>query len=105
MYIYIYTHTYAIYLQPHNINKYINFSDNIATVLLKSWDMDSTLFDGELLAGPVPTLFSDNIETSSNNVMADPLKFHWDMAKICKCFLMHETISVEEALAYAKKPR
>ena len=80
-------------------------SDNIASVLVKTWDMDSTLFDGELLAGPVPTLFSENVEASNTSVLADPLKLHWDMMKICKCFIMYESMSVVEAQAYIKKPR
>ena len=74
-------------------------------MLVKSWDMDSTLFDGELLATPVPTLFSENIEASNTSVLADPLKLHWDMMKICKCFIMYESMSVVEAQAYIKKPR
>ena len=39
-----------------------NFSDNTATMHIKSWEMDYTIFDGELLAGPAHT---DNPDAQS----------------------------------------
>jgi len=81
------------------------FSDNIASMSLQSWDLDTNQFDGELLAGPIPTLFSEDVATSTTNIMANPLKAHWDLSKIAKCFVMPENITMQEALAYIKKPK
>ena len=33
-------------------------SDNIPTYKIKSWPADSTFFEGDLMAGPFPSLFS-----------------------------------------------
>jgi hypothetical protein len=31
-------------------------------VLVKEWQLTCTMFDGDQLLGPVPTLFADNVE-------------------------------------------
>jgi len=90
------------------MHKYINdtvFSDNIASMSLQTWDLDTNQFDGELLAGPTPTLFSEDPATSATNIMAYPLKAHWDLSKIAKCFVMPEILTMQEAVAYIKKPK
>ena len=74
-------------------------------MLLQSWDLDTNQFDGELLAGPITTLFSEDAETSTTNIMANPLKAHWDLSKIAKCFVMPENLTMQEAMAYIKKPK
>jgi len=81
------------------------FSDNIASMSLQSWDLDTNQFDGELLAGPIPTLFSEDAATSATNIMANPLKAHWDLSTIAKCFVMPENLIMQEAIAYIKKPK
>lgn len=75
------------------------------TVLLKAWHLQANLFDGERLAGPVPTLFSEEPEAAALAIAGDALKAHWDLNKISKAFFMPETISIKEALAVLKKPR
>ena len=42
------------------------FRDNVPSVLLGSWPMDASMWDGELLTGPVPTLFSEDIKSSED---------------------------------------
>jgi hypothetical protein len=36
--------------------------DRVPTVLVKEWQLTCTMFDGDQLLGPVPTLFADNVE-------------------------------------------
>ena len=89
----------------HNIIYSIFFSDNVAAMHIKSWDVDCSLFDGDLMAGPIPLLFSEDHETAATNIKADPLKAHWDLMKIARCFFLAESLSLQEAIAYVKKPR
>jgi len=72
---------------------------------VKSWDVDASLFDGDLMAGPIPLLFSEDTAAASACILADPLKAHWDLMKIAKCFIMPESLNMNEAIAYLKKPR
>ena len=38
------------------------FSDAVATILVHEWPLQATYFDGEHLDGPVPRLFTANLE-------------------------------------------
>lgn len=82
-----------------------NFSDNVPTVLLKSWPLDATLFDGDLIAGPVPTLFSVDIEGTASAILHNPVRCHSDVSRMTRVFFMPENITTEEAIKLAKKPR
>ena len=57
------------------------------------------------LAGPVPSLYSDDPDASLAGITSDPLKSHWDLQKISKSFFMAETVTVAEAVTMLKKPR
>ena len=72
---------------------------------MSTWDLGAVLFDGETTAGPVPTLFADNVEASKAALEAAPAKAHADYLKIARTFFMPETISMEDALSVVKKPR
>ena len=80
-------------------------SDNIPTIKIKSWPADSTLFDGDLMAGPYPTLFSSNMDASLTGIKGDPRKAHWDIMKISRLIFMPENIDFDEAVQIVKKPR
>ncbi len=43
-------------------------------VHVKSWDLNGEFFDGDILAGPVPTLFSANSLASLGAIIAAPEK-------------------------------
>lgn len=81
------------------------FSDNLPTVRIKSWSIEASLFDGDLLGGPVPTLFGNDEEGAINGIKGDVLKCHWDLVRIHKAFFMPENLGTEEAIAVCKKPR
>ena len=81
------------------------YSDNLPTVLIKSWLLEVDLFDGDLLAGPIPSLYSDDPDASLAGLTSDPLKSHWDLQKISKTFFMAEAVTVANVVAMLKKPR
>ena len=72
------------------------YSDNLPTVLIKSWPLEADLSDGDQLAGPVPSLYSHDPDASLAGITSDPLKSHWDLQKISKSFFMAETVTVAE---------
>ena len=74
-------------------------------VLIKAWPLEADLFDGDQLAGPVPSLFSEDPDAALVGLLGDSLKCHWDLSKIKRTFFMPETITLTEAVAAAKKPR
>jgi hypothetical protein len=37
-------------------------------VLLKAWPLEATMWDGEVLSGPVPTLFSEDIKRTEDGL-------------------------------------
>jgi hypothetical protein len=99
-------------LTYHTINYhqnalYINTlcSDNLPTVKLAAWPLEATLFDPEVIAGPVPTLFGTDEYAALEGIRADPLKNHWDLSRIAKNFFMAENIDLEAAVLVCKKPR
>ena len=74
-------------------------------MLLNSWPAEAALFDGDIMAGPVPTLFGVDPDASLASIMAEPRKVHWDLMKICRLLFMPEILALEEAVAFIKKPR
>ena len=74
-------------------------------MMLKKWPMDASLFDGDALAGPCPTLFAEDIPGTADAIGSDDHKAHWDINKINKSFFTPEIINMKAALAYVKKPR
>lgn len=63
------------------------------------------MFDGDHLSGPVPSLFSEKVDSSEEGLNSDPIKTHSDIARIHKAFFMPETLSILEASTLFKKPR
>jgi len=88
-----------------NISIKIYFRDNVPTVLVQEWPLEAKMWDGDLLAGPVPVFYADEPATARAAFMADQLKAHADILKIMRTFFMPEIIGLEEAAAIVKKPR
>jgi len=40
-------------------------------VLLESWPLEASLRDGEVLAGPVPSLFSEDVKSSEDALIGN----------------------------------
>ncbi len=67
--------------------------------------MNADLFDGDLLGGPVPTLFAGNESKAIDEMDQNPEKTHWDIQKLSKMFYRPEYVTPEEAEEIVKKPR
>jgi len=87
----------------HLIN--LMFRDNVPTIHTASWPLAATLFEGEIAAGPVPTLFATDPDAAGEAIKDDPIKAHWDCNKLAKVFLAAEEVALKDALAVMKKPR
>jgi len=79
--------------------------DNIPCVIIKTWPLAAPLFDSDIIAGVVPTLFAENPEAAIEAMKNNPGKAHNDVAKINKVFFIPEEVNIEEANAILKKPR
>jgi hypothetical protein len=74
-------------------------------VNLAEWELNATLFDGDIAAGPVPTLFADEPEVSRTALENGVAKAHHDLQRVARCFFMPETVTLEDACQLVKKPR
>jgi hypothetical protein len=74
-------------------------------VLVKAWELAGSFWDGDLIAGLVPSFFSEDIDGSLASIMGDPYRTHRELCKIAKAFFEPEAIPVEEAAALIKKAR
>jgi hypothetical protein len=81
------------------------FSDNVPAVNIGSWPLEVSMFDGDLMAGPVVSLFAEDIEEARRNVTSNPQRAHGDLQRVMRAFFMPETILPEDAQAIIKKPR
>jgi hypothetical protein len=63
------------------------------------------MFDGDVLVGPIPTLFAEDLEEALDAITADPVRAHYDISKIHRMFFMPEHVDMEAAIAAVKKPR
>ena len=50
------------------------FSDAVPRVLIKSWPLNADMFDGDVMAGPVPTLFAVDEDEAIDAMMENPEK-------------------------------
>jgi hypothetical protein len=65
----------------------------------------TNMFDGEIAAGPIPILFSEDTRASLEGLNTNAQKAHQDIQHLEKVFFMPEYIDVEEAINLVKKPR
>ena len=63
-----------------------DFSDNVPAILLDSRSLAANLFEGDVLAGLVPTLFADDPNAAERAITTDAAKAHWDINKINKVY-------------------
>jgi len=77
----------------------------VPTMLLGSWQLDATMYDGEVMAGPVCTLCAEDNDVARNALKANLVKAHSDLQKIARAFFMPEYVDEDEAVRIAKKPR
>ena len=63
------------------------------------------MFDGDLIAGPVPTMFAEDPEVTKEALKADIYRAHFDMAKFERVFLQPEHVVLGEAFEIVNEPR
>ncbi len=81
------------------------YRDNIPTIRLASWPLSCEMFDGDLIAGPVPTMFAEDPEVTKDALKADIYRAHFDMAKFERVFLQPEHVDLGEAFEIVNEPR
>ena len=74
-------------------------------MLLMSWGLDCLMFEGDSVAGPIPTLFGEDIIASKSAISANPERAFSDFQRLVRAFFMPETLQPEEAPNFVKKPR
>ena len=62
--------------------------DNVPCLLLASWELECPMFEGEHVAGPVPTLFGEDPDTSKLAISANLGKAFTDTQRMMRCFFM-----------------
>jgi len=62
------------------------------------------LFDGQLAAGPVPTLFASDQNEAFEGLMANASETLLDVHKLNSRFLFMEHLTMEEAVLYLQGP-
>jgi hypothetical protein len=81
------------------------YSDNVPTSLVDSWPLTTDMWDGELLAGPVPSLFTSEPEAACTAINEGLVKIHADISKLLKVFFIPEHLYLDEALLLLKDSR
>lgn len=79
--------------------------DTTPTIRLRDWSLRAALFDGDVAAGLVPTLFAANIQAAEAAIKKDPVKAHYDINRINRALIMPEHVQYREALQLLKKHR
>jgi hypothetical protein len=81
------------------------FSDAVATCLLEEWPLMTNLFECESLEGPVPRLFTANIEEAKKNFTTNlDLAYKVISRLVCKMFTA-ENLHPLHAMAYLDNPK
>ena len=81
------------------------FRDNVATIRLSAWSLQCDIFDGDTAAGPMPTLFSQEPDVTSQNILGNLAKAHNDLQRLTNVFFLMESVCQENCPALLKKPR
>jgi hypothetical protein len=63
------------------------------------------MWDGDILKGPVPTIFTDDVRATEEGMNGNLERTHADMRRLARAFFMPEHVSPNAAMALVKKPR
>ncbi len=74
-------------------------------MLLSEWNLTCEMFDGDVVSGPVPTLFSDRPDAAKMALANDPEKAFQDLGKILRKLVIHEYIPPAACWAIVLKLR
>ncbi len=74
-------------------------------MLLHEWELHCSLFDGDIVSGPVPTLFSERPDATRAVLEADPEKASQDLSRVLRKFVIPENVPPAVAWSVLLKPR
>jgi hypothetical protein len=77
----------------------------VPAICLGRWSLNATLFDGLYAAGPVATLFSEDVEAMKEALNTNLQRTFGDFQKLARVFYMPEILDLDEATQLIKKPR
>jgi hypothetical protein len=77
----------------------------VPTICLAKWPLEATMWDGDEIAGPVPTLFTEDVESATAAITKDVARAHQDLARISRVFFIPEHVNMAKAALLVKKPR
>ena len=93
----------------YNLYNFFLFSpshrDNVPTMLVHSWSLDCQMFEGETVAGPIPTCLWEDPGASITAISNNSKRAFADYQRLVRAFFKPETIQPEEATNLGKKPR
>ena len=81
------------------------YRDAVATVLLGEWPLTANLFDSDHLEGPVPILFTSNLEDARRNFTTHLDLAHKDLIRLTGKFFSTENLRPLKAMAYIDNPK
>jgi hypothetical protein len=79
--------------------------DTAATVCLQEWPIQATLFDGDVIDGPVPVLFAMHLDEAAQALAANPDKAFKDLQRIFAKFYVPENIPASAAMVQVTNPK
>jgi hypothetical protein len=77
----------------------------VATLLCEEWDVTSPFFDGEALEGPVPRLFTADLEAAKAAFETNLELAYKDVSKILGRFFIAENLDRTKTMAYLHNPK
>jgi hypothetical protein len=85
-------------IYEQNLINIIFIRDNAPIISLGTWPLNCAMFDGISTAGPIPTLFSEDVAATLDNIRKNVQKSHHDIQRAMKCFVMPELVDLDDAI-------
>ena len=79
--------------------------DNIPTIVLAQWDVQTDYLEDEFLSSVLPVFFADEPEKATAAALADLPSLKKDVERLQRVFFIPEAVQLEEARNIVKKPR
>ena len=90
-------------MTPNNTN--FCRRDNIPTITLHEWDLDTEYLDDDFVSGVMPVLFAADIAAARQAMSVNITPLRKDLDKINRMFFTPESVDLEGADSVICKPR
>ena len=81
------------------------FRDAVASVLLAEWPLEANLFDCDIIEGPVPRLFTSDLEQAKSLFTTNLDLAYKDLTRLMGKFFSTENLHPLNPLAYLNDPK